>query len=639
MKTSRLALVSSVNDYVLYVRSHTLFFLGGVTLTVRDREIFLTMLRFWLFLLKDLMLRLNLSEKSQLDRYANFIGALSCCDLREILVYLDSVALYMCTEAPTIEGFKALQCRALDGTDVSGRLLSPINVAVFDFLTEPNLDKKAYFLEIVLKFLRFPLKLRFEDVDLQTSAIESYLETEAQLSTVELPLDVCDQLGHIIKRWFNSFRIDNLLPLNGPGSVAEGSLTTAQKYHAMEIDNRITVILSNSNGPQEADSYFPIQPGRNLTRRSRTVFVPKTALKLRTISMEPVALQYLQQGVMFELYRFIEEHPYLGVRVKLRDQTQNQIFAWEGSKYGSYATIDLSHASDSVSWALVRRVFKSVPSLYKWLLATRSHETMLPDGTILQLKKFAPMGSALCFPIECILFAAVVEHVLDKKGCTHQLWSVYGDDLILPATCAQDVIDILESLGFTVNCRKTYLTGNYRESCGKEYYAGKDISALYFRIPFYGTRITPSAYGAMCSLANNAFWHNLPTFRDYVITEIIAAKRPGPYFGYSPNRSPELYSPNPTNFHVKSRWSKRYQRFEGKFLTVKSRPRNLQPGDEALAYFIRLVEMARLRRGKVNECGFPPALQGSVEFFSSTVNPIEPFVNPTKVDAWDWDGT
>jgi len=649
LKSQRLALVTKVNDCVLLVHDQVPYFLGGVPVSQVNRTIIERCLEGWLFLLEDLMLRLGYSDEARIDRTNNFVQTLIRVDFTEILDYLDSVSMYLISTGAGIDGFKHLQCPALDGSFVEGRLLSPINGAIYSFFLENEPSKKAHFLAIALQFLKYPLKLELQDIGLEEQALEKYLEIEDELATMKpIPLDLENSISRIIGRWFKDFHIGNLRPAHGPGSVAEGPLTLATKFEKLGCDAVMKIALRNHSFPNSYTEYYPYQPLEGIVRTSRTIFVPKTASKLRTISMEPVSLQYIQQGVMKEIYDFIERHPYLGVRIRLRDQGQNQILAWEGSLRGNYCTIDLSHASDSVSWDLVRRVFKTVPHLYRWLLATRSTSTLLPDGTTRRLLKYAPMGSALCFPVECIIFAALVEHTLGQ-GCTHRaqdfpVYSVYGDDLVVPTGISEELLKVLSLCGFAVNVRKTHCTGSYRESCGREYYAGVDISVLAYRTPFYKSRVSPSAYGSWCSGANNAYFHHLPLYRWYLITKILSTRRSsGPYFGYSPECSPQLFSIQPTNFHVRKRWSKRYQRWEGRFTLVKSRPRGGELEDDTLAYFSKLVEMAWrptcLGPRLLDESAPPIAMQGCVEFFSSTTAPIIPFIKHSVLSARDWDGT
>jgi len=586
------------------------------------------------------MIRSGVPEEGRTARLDNFVNALLSCDILVALDYLDSVFLYLIGREANITGFKHLSCLSLSGDDVSSGLLSPINCSLYSFLSETVESSRASLLPDIAQFLRFPLKLNFQGINLENDALADYLRTEANLPEMTSEVDdIADELASIIHEWFSEFRIEFLRPSHGPGSVAEGPLDLTQKFQRLGVDNIMKMILSGPVGTTDYREYYPIPPTQVLNRVSRTVFVPKTASKLRTISMEPVSLQYIQQGVMKELYRFIENHPYLGMRVRLDDQGQNQLYAWEGSKYGTFSTIDLSHASDSVSWALVRRVFKRTPHLLKWFLACRSRETCLPGGCTMRLKKFAPMGSALCFPVECIIFASIVEYA-SRKFRTHRRYqsdnyAVYGDDLVVPTRIFHSVKDALERCGFEVNRRKSYHLGPYRESCGKDYYGGVDTSSLYYRVPLYLRGVTPGAYGSWCTGANNALMHRLPLLRLHYITLVKAAhRRWGPYFCNSADASPYLFSSQPTNFHVQERWNRNYQRWEGRFTSVMSRQRDSELADDALRYHCRLVEMSwRDRKSSqvISESLSPIAMRGCVEFFSSTVRPITPYLPSWKI--------
>jgi len=101
------------------------------------------------------------------------------------------------------------------------------------------------------------------------------------------------------------------------------------------------------------------------------------------------------------------------------------------------------------------------------------------------------MGSALTFPMEAMVFATVVfigiekclARPLSRKDCQvlRKRVRVYGDDIIVPVEFAQSVIASLEAYGFKVNSNKSFLDGKFRESCGREYYAGHDVSVVRAR--------------------------------------------------------------------------------------------------------------------------------------------------------------
>jgi len=101
------------------------------------------------------------------------------------------------------------------------------------------------------------------------------------------------------------------------------------------------------------------------------------------------------------------------------------------------------------------------------------------------------MGSATCFPVEAMVFLTVVllgiQDSLSRSLTKGDLKTilrkvrVYGDDIIVPVEHVRSVVDSLEAFGLKVNTRKSFWTGKFRESCGKDYYAGSDVTVIYFR--------------------------------------------------------------------------------------------------------------------------------------------------------------
>jgi hypothetical protein len=122
--------------------------------------------------------------------------------------------------------------------------------------------------------------------------------------------------------------------------------------------------------------------------------------------------------------------------------------------------------------------------------ATRSRKADVLGKTY-RLAKFASMGSALCFPVEAMVFATIIfvgiEHALNRQLTKREIHSyarrvrVYGDDIIVPADYAVQVVGKLEDFGLRVNTSKSFWTGKFRESCGREYYDGHDVSIVRVR--------------------------------------------------------------------------------------------------------------------------------------------------------------
>lgn len=601
--------------------------IGGVPAEADNQILVDQFYEAWLYLAGDVLSQCDLSNIAIKQRILNFIKALQYFDVTEVLtICQDAGTILLDGFAEDYNGFKdqlysqhPVACCEIPG------LLSPVSQLLVAFYE--CADVKAVSLQHLLQFFRFGKKLNLKSIGLEAKAIASYIETEEMLGTV--PYDqlgsLIGELNTIMRFWLKELDLKNLVPCHGSGSVAEGKLTLYEKYKALSADLYLKIILQ-----EQLPEFFPCEFDMNLNRVSRTIFVPKTFSKLRTISMEPVSLQYFQQGVMKRLYKYIDRHPYLGRRIQLRDQSQNRNMARQGSIDNSLSTIDLSAASDTVAWALVKGVFAGTP-LLKWLYATRSKSTKLPTGATITLKKFAPMGSALCFPIECLIFAAIVEHATQKWCLLHNQtrsdYTVYGDDLVIPTVIAPMVVETLEVLGFVVNRSKSFFNGPFRESCGGDYYEGFDVSSLYYRLPAYDSkRIPPEVYVAICSTINLCVERDLPLLRGHLLDKIMKMK---PYFSDTTSTSPQLYSPYPTNFHVKRSWDENLQFWKGKFCTVLSKPvRHCLDDSDKIAYFVKLSQMVQRSCGPSDEPVADITLHGSRTLLGYMQREVQELVTP-----------
>jgi hypothetical protein len=219
---------------------------------------------------------------------------------------------------------------------------------------------------------------------------------------------VLDYATLLIAEVLSTFEKEKILPRHGPGSVAEGI------KHVDKMDNLQIIETAEKEFPfyewcvpslsAVCDLYHKYSSqGSKPFGTAKVLFVPKDSRGPRVISCEPVTLQYLQQGIMMQMVLCIEDSPLTKGRVNFTDQTVNRRYAYYGSLGGNWATLDMKDASDRVSTALVERLFAKTHVL-PLLLATRSQETLLPDGTTVRLRKFAPMGSAVCFPVEALVF-------------------------------------------------------------------------------------------------------------------------------------------------------------------------------------------------------------------------------------------
>lgn len=196
----------------------------------------------------------------------------------------------------------------------------------------------------------------------------------------------------------------------------------------------------------------------------RLDFVPKSAKTYRSTVTEPPLNGLFQLAVGDYMFDRLAR-----AGLNLRDQTRNQTLAREGSLSGKLATIDLSSASDMVSKELV---YHLLPLDWAVFLARGRSGHVTYQGERLTLEKFSSMGNGFTFPLESLIFWALTCAVCDAHD---DVVAVYGDDIICPSHKYGDVSRLLGLCGFTVNKQKSYHTGPFRESCGKDYYRGIDV--------------------------------------------------------------------------------------------------------------------------------------------------------------------
>lgn len=214
-------------------------------------------------------------------------------------------------------------------------------------------------------------------------------------------------------------------------------------------------------------SWVKVVPG------SRFSTVPKDSLKDRPICVEPDLNMFFQKGIGSMIRRRLARRG-----IDLNDQTCNQRLAQIGSQTGELATIDLKSASDSISLRVVEMLIPE--SWYEYMLITRSPYTLLKTGYH-KLEKISSMGNGFTFELESLLFWGLSKACAIVMGCKEQPLSVYGDDIIIGTRAASSLISVLEALGFETNISKTFVAGPFRESCGKHYFQGWDVSPFYMK--------------------------------------------------------------------------------------------------------------------------------------------------------------
>lgn len=211
-----------------------------------------------------------------------------------------------------------------------------------------------------------------------------------------------------------------------------------------------------------------------VVRANRVVTVPKNAKIDRIIAIEPDLNLFVQKGFGAVISARLKK-----VGIDLNDQSLNQVLAKQGSIDGSLATLDLSMASDTISTSIVEQLLP--PDWLQALEQCRSPEGVLPCGRIIRYHKFSSMGNGFTFELESLIFWALASSVADLLGEMDGRVSVYGDDIIVPTGIVEAVTGLLTFCGFTLNPKKSFSDGPFRESCGKHYFLGADVTPFYIR--------------------------------------------------------------------------------------------------------------------------------------------------------------
>lgn len=210
--------------------------------------------------------------------------------------------------------------------------------------------------------------------------------------------------------------------------------------------------------------------GIRIVRGSTWTHVPKSAMTDRGIAAEPLINMFIQLGIGEYLVERL-----LKFGCDLHDQGWNQYLASVALELG-LATIDLSNASDTLAWIVILLLFP--PEWVELLLLCRC-DFMKVDGQWVELEKLSSMGNGFTFPLETLVFLSVVYAIVPRGD--QVLTGVYGDDIIVPQRNAPEVIQALEFLGFSTNTSKSFLGGEFFESCGADFFQARNVRPFYAR--------------------------------------------------------------------------------------------------------------------------------------------------------------
>lgn len=185
-----------------------------------------------------------------------------------------------------------------------------------------------------------------------------------------------------------------------------------------------------------------------ITDIARLTTVPKDNSKDRVITCEPFLTMICQLSFMRDMRNALTRETGIDLSV-LQD--------WHRARLRSgAATIDLRNASNQVWLDVVKQLFPA--RIRKILLGLRTG-TLQDGDTYVHMNMFSPMGCGLTFDVMTWVLLALAR-VYDPTA------TVFGDDIMCTQGTAKKIIDLLPSFGLEVNTDKSFIEGNFRESCG-----------------------------------------------------------------------------------------------------------------------------------------------------------------------------
>ena len=518
-----------------------------------------------------------------------------CADLKSVVLRYSEL-FDMIVESTTLYG-----SGSITGEFIDGMKDTPIFHEYLTFHRTGN----PHLLTFIASFLVFLKKMDYDDETFHATAFRGWLKNEEKLRTLSLP----DTIGlkTVVHTLLRGWEFSRPYGRYGPGHVSERYMGSIEKSIHFSVDPvlRKAFLEPNFFSGFEEPLVCPVSLPRQKSdvrpsalRFARIKFVPKNLKTSRSICIEPNAKMFFQQMVS----RSLEDHfsTKLFEYVDLQDQLRNREAAALGSVTGDLDTIDLSSASDLISYDLVKRI---MPRKLLFLMqATRTSRVKTSKG-VLELQKYAPMGSALCFPTQCLIFLSVciLASVNVKKGSNdlfapvspdevlHEMelfvdykgkyvpWRdyyrplVYGDDIVVDSKLTPHVTQMLEALGLEVNNSKSYKAScAFRESCGGFYWNGFDITPCQFRVRANWRGTVVSRHMSMVEHCNKLLEYGYFRSRKHFLL-VLRESSPYPVLFSNLDISGAVKVLGvPYNAHLSSRFNKDLQRAEVKSVGARA---------------------------------------------------------------------
>lgn len=263
-----------------------------------------------------------------------------------------------------------------------------------------------------------------------------------------------------------------------------------------------TAISRNPTWAQ-AEAARSASHGEFLVGAGSITTVPKQFDIERTVITEPTLNMWFQRGLGLRLDSILLKRT--GISLTYQPD-HNREMARLGSIDGSFGTIDLSSASDRIALSLCEEI---LPLYFvRWLKLLRTKRVRRPDGSERELYMVSSMGNGFTFSLQTMIFASIViacyrllgikalkprnpkkipvnlplaDEITRIDGSRPGNFGVFGDDIIVCREAYDYVVHALELFGFVVNTDKSFNTGDFRESCGSDYWRGSLVRGCYIK--------------------------------------------------------------------------------------------------------------------------------------------------------------
>jgi len=504
-----------------------------------------------------------------------------------------------CGRMPSVRGFSC-------GSGAIPQFLRGMLSHVFDtktgfLLKNPSVEYILSIRQVLYFFKKFLPSDRRTSV-LHDRTVADFKETDGQCKGT-FEFSFADRLSHVARLVLLDLdEFQEIKGRHGPGAVAEGH-SSNQKWSELwsglvDFDPRLLSLgydmpilgLSPTRG---------VQSDSNIRGRlsSRLVTVPKSSSALRTITVEPMLNQFVQQGLNWHLRDCIRRCPILKRSLELNSQVPNQLLALQSSLSGDYSTVDLSSASDLLSLQTVELVFSSRRRFLNALLGCRT-ESVEVDSNPLLLKKYAGMGNGCTFPVQSVVFALLAICAMHRGKC-HPTYKevqsyasnvrVFGDDIIIRTDYIWELGRWMSEFGLKINRAKTFYSGKFRESCGVDAYNGVDVTPCYLRVDPSLTSDVPSSYASLVS-SSNQLWLRGYYSASLCLQRMLERKRPLPLVRSDSSGLGWHTRQNVQEFH---RWNPLLHRFEVKtYVQIPKRQSDKLDGEPGLLKFFHSPRIA-----------------------------------------------